>query len=162
MLLLTHSHKSADWVSVADIAAASARPGLSTPVQWPSEPLPGLKSICVPMQVAHIDNQNAELLNALRRNEATGAMERVSMRKGLILPLSDFVDEHDFEDFEHEPRDPWRDVHRLLRADEGHADLEDATGNRYCTAFELVNASTVRCITGARIGFGPSPVRRRS
>lgn len=124
MVLLTHSHKSADLMSVADIAAASIRLGLNTPIKWPSEPLLGLKSTYVPISgVARLSNQDKDFLAALRRNEATGSMELVSMRKGLFLRLSDFVNEYDFADFKYEPTDGWREVHRMLRTDEGYADL---------------------------------------
>lgn len=123
MVLLTHSHKSADLMSVADIADASAKPGLSTPIKWPAEPTLGIKSTYVPMRVAHIDNQDATFFAALRRNEASGSMELVSMRKGLFLRLSDFVNEYDFADFRYPTNDPWSGVHRMLRTDEGYADL---------------------------------------
>jgi hypothetical protein len=124
MVLLTHSHKSADLMSVADIADASTKPGLNTPIKWPAEPLLGIKSIYVPMaNVAHLSNQNKDFLAALRRDEASGAMQLVSMRKGLFLRLSDFVNEYDFTDFKYEATDGWRDVHRMLRSDEGYADL---------------------------------------
>lgn len=124
MVLLTHSHKSADLMAVTDIAEASTKPGLTTPIKWPTEPTLGLKSIYVPLAgVAKLDNQDATLLAALRRNEATGAMELVSMRKGLFLRLSDFVNEYDFADFRYEPKDGWREAHRMLRTDEGFADL---------------------------------------
>ncbi|MCE4556553.1 hypothetical protein [Pelomonas cellulosilytica] len=123
MVLLTHSHKSADLVSVADIADASAKPGLSTPIKWPAEPTLGLKSTYIPMRVAQIDNQDATFFAALRRNEASGAMELVSMRKGLFLRLSDFVNEYDFADFKYPENDQWSGVHRTLRIDEGYADL---------------------------------------
>ena len=124
MVLLTHSHKSADLMSVTDIADAATKPGLSTPIKWPTEPTLGLKSIYVPLAgVAQLADQDATLLAALRRNEATGAMELVSMRKGLFLRLSDFVNEYDFADFRYEPKDAWREAHRMLRTDEGFADL---------------------------------------
>jgi hypothetical protein len=123
MVLLTHSHKSADLLSVADIADASTKPGLSTPIKWPAEPTLGLKATYVPMRVAHLDNQDANFFAALRRNEASGAMELVSMRKGLFLRLSDFINEYDFADFNYPANDNWRDVHRMLRNDEGYADL---------------------------------------
>jgi len=123
MVLLTHSHKSADLMTVADIADASAKPGVTTPIKWPAEPTLGLKSVYVPVRVAHIDNQDATYLAALRRNEASGAMELVSMRKGLFLRLSDFVNEYDFADYRYPPKDGWRDVHGMLRTDEGFADL---------------------------------------
>jgi hypothetical protein len=123
MVLLTHSHKSADLMSVADIADASTKPGLATPIKWPAEPTLGIKSTYVPMRVAHLDNQDATFLAALRRNEASGAMELVSMRKGLFLRLSDFVNEYDFADFKYPANDQWSGVHRTLRTDEGYADL---------------------------------------
>jgi hypothetical protein len=123
MVLLTHSHKSADLLSVADIADASTKPGLSTPIKWPAEPTLGLKATYVPMRVAHLDNQDANFFAALRRNEASGVMELVSMRKGLFLRLSDFINEYDFADFNYPANDNWRDVHRMLRTDEGYADL---------------------------------------
>jgi hypothetical protein len=124
MVLLTHSHKSADLISLADIADASTKPGLGTPIKWPAEPLLGVKSTYVPISgVARLDNQDATFFAALRRNEASGAMELVSMRKGLFLRLSDFVNEYDFADFRYGPKDGWRDVHRMLRSDEGYADL---------------------------------------
>jgi len=123
MVLLTHSHKSADLMTVADIADASNKPGLSTPIKWPAEPTLGIKSTYVPMRVAHIDNQDATFFAALRRNETSGAMELVSMRKGLFLRLSDFVNEYDFADFKYPAGDQWSGVHRTLRTDEGYADL---------------------------------------
>jgi hypothetical protein len=123
VVLLTHSHKSADLMSVKDIADASTKPGLSTPIKWPAEPTLGVKATYVPMRVAHIDNQDATFFAALRRNEASGAMELVSMRKGLFLRLSDFVNEYDFGDFKYPANDPWSGVHRTLRTDEGYADL---------------------------------------
>jgi hypothetical protein len=109
--------------AVADIADASTKPGLSTPIKWPAEPTLGLKATYVPMRVAHLDNQDANFFAALRRNEASGAMELVSMRKGLFLRLSDFINEYDFADFNYPANDNWRDVHRMLRTDEGYADL---------------------------------------
>ncbi|WP_431052512.1 hypothetical protein [Roseateles sp. L2-2] len=123
MVLLTHSHKSADLMSVDDIAQASGKPGLSTPIKWPAEPTLGIKSTYVPMRVAHIDNQDASFFAALRRNEASGAMELVSMRKGLFLRLSDFINEYDFADYKYPAGDQWSGVHRTLRTDEGYADL---------------------------------------
>jgi len=123
-VLLTHSHKSADLLSVADIATASAAPGLDKPIRWPAEPLLGVRSTYVPLSgVMRLDNQNADFLAALRRDEATGAMQLVSMRKGLFLRLSDFVNEYDFADFQYGPNDGWRGVHGMLRTDEGFADL---------------------------------------
>ena len=124
MVLLTNSHKSADLMPVSAIAEASARPGLYTPIKWPSDPLLGLKSTFIPMSgIAHLGTQNKEFLGALRRNPASGVMELVSIRKGAFLRLSDFVNEYDFADFKYGPNDAFRGVHRMLRADEGYPDL---------------------------------------
>jgi hypothetical protein len=124
MVLLTNSHKSADLMAVSAIAEASTRPGLDTPIKWPSEPLLGLKSTFIPMSgVAQLGNQNKDFLGALRRDEASGAMQLVSIRKGAFLRLSDFVNEYDFADFKYGPNDGFRGVHQLLRTDEGYPDL---------------------------------------
>ena len=124
MVLLTNSHKSADLMAVSAIAEAAAQPGLSTPIKWPSEPLLGLKSTFIPMSgIAQLGNQNKDFLGALRRDEASGAMELVSMRKGAFLRLSDFVNEYDFADFKYGPSDGFRGVHQMLRTDEGYPDL---------------------------------------
>ena len=124
MVLLINSHKSADLLSVAAIAQASSQPGLSTPIKWPAEPLLGVKSTYIPMPgVAQLGAQDAQYLAALRRNEASGAMELVSIRKGAFLRLSDFVNEYDFADYKYSPNDTWHSVHHLLRTEEGYPDL---------------------------------------
>ena len=124
MVLLTNSHKSADLMSVSAIAEASARPGLATPIKWPTEPLLGLKSTYIPMSgITQLDNQNGEFFGALRRDEASGAMKLLSIRKGAFLRLSDFINEYDFADFKYGPNDPFRGLHQTLRTDEGYPDL---------------------------------------
>ncbi|EEF63013.1 hypothetical protein [Pedosphaera parvula] len=124
MVLLINSHKSADLMTVSSIAEASAKPGLTTPIKWPNEPLLGLKSTSIPMAgIAQLGDQNKEFLCALRRNSESGDMELMSIRKGAFLRLSDFVNEYDFEDFRYGPHDGWSGVHKMLRTDEGYADL---------------------------------------
>ncbi len=126
VILLANSHKAADLMSVASIAEASALPGLATPIKWPAEPLLGLKSTYVPLPgVARLVDQDKDFIAALRRNEASGAMELVSMRKGAFLRLSDFVNEYDFADFRYQAGDGFKGVHKTLRTDEGFADLAD-------------------------------------
>lgn len=128
-VLLTHSHKAADLMSVADIATAAGKPGITTPIKWPAEPLLGLKSTYIPVTgVAQLSVQGKEFLAALRRNEATGAMELVSMRQGMFLRLSDFVNEYDFAGFKYQPGDGFKGVHHRLRIDEGYADLAEKAG----------------------------------
>ncbi|MEC5384440.1 hypothetical protein VVD49_01825 [Uliginosibacterium sp. H3] len=124
MVLLTNSHKSADLMTLESIAAASKQPGLSTPIKWPSEPYLGLKAIPVPISgIAKLGNQNKDFLGALRRDEATGHMELVSIRKGAFLRVSDFINEYDFADFTYLPTDYFRGVHQVLRTDEGYPEL---------------------------------------
>jgi hypothetical protein len=124
MVLLTNSHKSADLMTLASIEAAAAAPGLQTPIKWPSEPYAGVKAIPVPIAgIAKLKSQNKDFLGALRRNETSGAMELVSIRKGAFLRLSDFINEYDFADFTYSPKDPFRDVHHILLVDEGYPNL---------------------------------------
>lgn len=123
MVLLVNSHKSADLMSVASIAEASAKPGLATSIKWPTEPLLGLRSVPIPISaVAQLADQNPEFLCALRRNARSGDLELVSIRKGAFLRLSDFVNEFDFEDFDY-AHDGWHSVHHQLRVDEGYPEL---------------------------------------
>ncbi|MDB5848927.1 MAG: hypothetical protein JWP29_2679 [Rhodoferax sp.] len=124
MVLLTNSHKAADLMSVADIEAASARPGLSKPIDWPKNPYLGVKAIPVPIAgIAKLGSQDKEFLGALRRNEASGAMELVSIRKGAFLRLSDFINEYDFADYRYSEKDPFRGLHHQLRNEEGYPNL---------------------------------------
>jgi len=124
MVLLANSRKSADLMSVANIAEASAQPGLTTPIKWPNEPLLGLKAISIPMSgIAQLGDENKEFLGALRPNAETGEMELVSIRKGAFLRLSDFINEYDFADYQYGPQDTWHGVHQKLRTDEGYPDL---------------------------------------
>lgn len=124
MVLLANSHKSADLMSLADIAAASAQPGLNAPIKWPTAPYLGVKAIPVPLSgVAKLGTQDKEFLAAMRRNEASGAMELVSVRKGAFLRVSDFINEYDFADYRYSAKDPFRQLHQLLRGEEGYPDL---------------------------------------
>ena len=124
MVLLTNTHKSADLMPVTRIAAAAKQPGLTTPIKWPDAPLLGLKATYLPMAgIAQLGSQNGEFFGALRRDEESGAMQLVSIRKGAFLRLSDFVNEYDFADFHYQPGDVFRGLHQVLRTDEGYPDL---------------------------------------
>jgi hypothetical protein len=126
MVLLANSHKSADLMSAASLADAASKPGINTPITWPSDPLKGLKSTYIPMDdVAQLGSQDDNFLAALRRNQESGVMELVSIRKGAFLRLSDFINEYDFADFKYGPHDPWIGTHHLLRTDEGYPDLAE-------------------------------------
>jgi len=124
MVLLTNSHKSADLMTVAAIAAGTAQPGLHAPIEWPAAPYLGVKAIPVPLAgVAKLSTQDQTFLVALRRDEASGAMQLVSIRKGAFLRVSDFINEFDFADFRYAPKDPFRGLHQVLRGDEGYPNL---------------------------------------
>lgn len=124
MVLLTNSHKSADLMSVSDIAEAAAKPGISAPIKVPDAPLEGLKSIYIPISgLAALGSQDSQFLGALRRNVESGVMELVSIRVGAFLRLSDFVNEYDFDDYKYRAGDPAIGAHRMLRTDEGYPDL---------------------------------------
>jgi len=128
VVLLTNSHKSADLMSVSDIAAHAAQPGLATPIDWPADPLLGLKSTYTPISnVDQLAVQDDDFLAVMRRDQASGAMQLVSIRKSMLLRVSDFVNEYDFADYKYAPNDPTRNTHHQLRVDEGYPDLAQRT-----------------------------------
>ncbi|MFZ6765686.1 hypothetical protein ACO0LM_01280 [Undibacterium sp. Di26W] len=122
--LLINSSRSADLLSAADLASAVAAPGLSTPIEWPAKPYLGVKATMTPLSaVMRIDNLNPQLLLALRRSEAGGEMQLVSIPKGGYLRLSDFVNEYDFPDYRYPDGDKFRDFHKYARTLEGYPEL---------------------------------------
>lgn len=122
--LLVNSSRSADLLSAADLASAAAAPGLNTPIDWPAKPYLGVKATMTPMSaVMRIDNLNPQLLLALRRSDAGGEMQLVSIPKGGYLRLSDFVNEYDFADYRYPDGDTFRDFHKYARTIEGYPEL---------------------------------------
>lgn len=122
--LLANSSRSADLLSAADLNAAAAAPGLATPIEWPAKPYLGVKGVMTPMSaVMRLDNLNPELLLALRREDASGQMQLVSILKGAYLRLSDFVNEYDFPDYRYPEGDKFRDFHKHARGLEGYPEL---------------------------------------
>ncbi|MGV7210430.1 hypothetical protein ACLB1G_21560 [Oxalobacteraceae bacterium A2-2] len=122
--LLVNSSRSADLLSAADLAAAAAAPGLDRPIKWPDQPYLGVKATMAPMSaVMRIDNLNPQLLLALRRSDAGGEMQLVSIPKGGYLRLSDFVNEYDFPDYRYPAGDTFRDFHQYARTIEGYPEL---------------------------------------
>ncbi|WP_229257285.1 hypothetical protein [Duganella callida] len=122
--LLVNSSRSADLLSAADLASATAAPGLNTPIEWPAKPYLGVKATMTPMAATmRVDNLNAQLLLALRRSDAGGEMQLVSIPKGGYLRLSDFVNEYDFPDYRYPDGDKFRDFHKYARTIEGYPEL---------------------------------------
>ena len=122
--LLVNSSRSADLLSASDLASAAAAPGLKTPIEWPGQPYLGVKATMAPMAaVMRVDNLNAQLLLALRRSDAGGEMQLVSIPKGGYLRLSDFVNEYDFPDYRYPDGDKFREFHQYARTLEGYPEL---------------------------------------
>jgi len=124
VVLLVNSNKAADLMTIPAIADAASKAALNSPIKWPSAPMLGVASTYIPIAgIAHLGNQDQNFLGALRRNELSGDMELVSIRKGAFLRLRDYVVEYDFADYRYGPNDTWHPVHQLLRTDEGYPDL---------------------------------------
>lgn len=123
-VLLANSSRSADLLTASSIAAASTRPGVTDPIEWPAQPLAGVRAVSLPMSaVAKLSDFNKDLLVALRRDDASGAMQLVTIPKGGYLRLSDFVNEYDFPGFQYRPDDGFHAIHKTLRALEGYPEL---------------------------------------
>jgi hypothetical protein len=122
--LLANSSRSADLMTASDLGAAAGAPGVTTPIDWPAKPYLGVKGMMTPLApVMRIDNLNAGLLLALRREDAGGNMQLVSIPKGAYLRLSDFVNEYDFPDYKYPDGDKFRDFHKYARGLEGYPEL---------------------------------------
>lgn len=122
--LLLNSSRSADLLSATELSAGAAAPGLSQPIDWPTKPLLGVKAITTPMAASmRVDNLNTQLLLALRRGDADGNMQLVSIPKGAYLRLSDFVNEYDFRDYIYPDGDKFHDFHKYARGLEGYSEL---------------------------------------
>ncbi|NGZ85557.1 hypothetical protein GW587_14995 [Duganella sp. SAP-35] len=122
--LLVNSSRSADLLSAADLGVGAAAPGLNTPIEIPAKPYSGVKGMMTPMAAAmRVDNLNPELLLALRRDDASGQVQLVSILKGAYLRLSDFVNEYDFSDYRYPDGDKFRDFHKYSRGLEGYPEL---------------------------------------
>ncbi|MGJ8535467.1 MAG: hypothetical protein ACSHYC_25030 [Alphaproteobacteria bacterium] len=115
----------ADLISLEAMVAATNAPGLSTPVSMMTEA--GVETAQIPMSgVYQAADQNPQFLLALKRNLDTGAMDLVSIRKGVYLRLSDFVSEYDFPDYvyaDNQMGQGMRGFHNLLKSEEGFPDL---------------------------------------
>lgn len=123
-VLLANSSRSADLMSVSDIAKSAAQPGLAKPIEWPAKPYLGVAGMMTPLSaVMRIDNLNDKLLLALRRDAPSGKMQLVSIPKGVYLRLSDFVNEYDFKDYVYPATDKFREFHKYGRSIEGFPEL---------------------------------------
>jgi len=123
-LLMVNSSRSGDLLPLSEIADGAGKPGLNTPIEWPAKPYLGVKATMVPLSATmRIDNLNDGLLLAMRRDDASGAVQLASIPKGAYLRLSDFVNEYDFKDYQYPAGDKFHDFHKFARGIEGYSDL---------------------------------------
>ncbi len=114
----------ANLIPLEAVAEAANAPGLSQPVGMGPA---GIATTQTPMSgVYQAADQDPQFLLTLKRNLDTGAMDLVSVRKGVYLRLSDFVSEYDFPDYvyaDNQAGQGMRGFHNLLKAEEGFPEL---------------------------------------
>ncbi|MEL6202315.1 MAG: hypothetical protein AAFR39_08145 [Pseudomonadota bacterium] len=124
-IMVVNRELQANLIPLEAVAEAAKAPGLSEPVGLGGAA--GVATIQTPMSgVYQAADQDPQFLLALKRNLDTGAMDLVSIRKGVYLRLSDFVSEYDFPDYiyaENEAAQGMRGFHNLLKAEEGFPEL---------------------------------------
>ncbi|MEM8693527.1 MAG: hypothetical protein AAGG57_16800 [Pseudomonadota bacterium] len=121
-VLVVNREMDADLITLDDLTAAAAGPGLSEPVPYLGA-TSGVRTLPLPLSgVVHVADQDSQFLLALRRDLDTGAMELVSFRKGSFFRLSDFISEYNFPDYAYAD-DPMstgvRMFQNMLKTDEG-------------------------------------------
>ncbi len=124
-VLVINREMDADLISLADLTAAAAGPGITEPIAALGD-TKGVATTPLPMSgVMQAADQDAQFLLTLRRNMDTGAMDLVSFRKGAYFRLSDFVSEYNFPDYQYADNqfsDGLRMFQNMLKADEGFSD----------------------------------------
>ncbi|MEO0543251.1 MAG: hypothetical protein AAFY99_05475 [Pseudomonadota bacterium] len=124
-VMVVNRELQANLIPLEAIAEAANMPGLAEPVSMGMEA--GVSTIQTPMSgVYQAADQDPQFLLALKRNLDTGAMDLVSIRKGVYLRLSDFISEYDFPDYvyaENQMGQGMRGFHNLLKAEEGFPEL---------------------------------------
>ncbi|MEM6712236.1 MAG: hypothetical protein AAF590_08130 [Pseudomonadota bacterium] len=121
-VLVVNREMDADLITLEDLTAAAAGPGITDPVPYLGA-TSGVQTVPLPLSgVAHIADQDGQFLLALRRDLDSGAMELVSFRKGSFFRVSDFISEYNFPDYAYaddEQSNGIRMFQNLLKADEG-------------------------------------------
>ncbi len=122
-VLVINRDMDADLISMPDLAAAANGEGLSEPIAYlgASE---GVATTPLPMAgVMQADDQDAQYLLTLKRDQASGEVALLSYRKGAYFRLSDFISEYNFPDFEYpEEQTSTRMFQNMLKLDEGYPD----------------------------------------
>jgi hypothetical protein len=124
-VMVVNRELQANLIPLKAVAEAASKPGLAEPVRMGMEA--GVATIQTPMSgVYQAADQDPQFLLALKRNLDTGAMDLVSIRKGVYLRLSDFISEYDFPDYvyaDNQAGQGIRGFHNLLKAEEGYPEL---------------------------------------
>lgn len=124
-VMVVNRELQANLIPLEAVSAAANAPGLAQPVSMGSEA--GVATIQTPMSgVYQAADQDPQFLLALKRNLDTGAMDLVSVRKGIYLRLSDFISEYDFPDYvyaDNQAGQGIRGFHNLLKGEEGFPEL---------------------------------------
>lgn len=124
-VMVVNRELQANLIPLASVAEAANAPGLAEPVSMGMEA--GVATIQTPMSgVYQAADQDPQFLLALKRNLDTGAMDLVSIRKGVYLRLSDFISEYDFPDYVYADNQMGQGIkgfHNLLKAEEGFPEL---------------------------------------
>jgi len=124
-VMVVNRELQANLIPLEAVAAAANAPGLAEPVSMGMEA--GVDTIQTPMSgVYQAADQDPQFLLALKRNLDSGAMDLVSIRKGVYLRLSDFISEYDFPDYVYADNQMGQGIkgfHNLLKAEEGFPEL---------------------------------------
>jgi len=124
-VMVVNRELQANLIPLEAVAAAANAPGLAEPVGMGMEA--GVDTIQTPMSgVYQAADQDPQFLLALKRNLDTGAMDLVSIRKGVYLRLSDFISEYDFPDYAYADNQMGQGIkgfHNLLKSEEGFPEL---------------------------------------
>ena len=124
-MLLLNTQRDADLITVAAVAAADAKPGLSAPV--PFGQMAGVAAVPFPLGGAlHVANQSPRFLVVLRRDLETGNSQLVSVDKRFNFRLSDFVSEYNFPGYSYARHGAFqvkyiKPVQNTLKREEGYA-----------------------------------------
>ncbi|MEM7613134.1 MAG: hypothetical protein AAF270_15730 [Pseudomonadota bacterium] len=120
-VLVINREMSANLIKMDDLAKA---PGLQQAFGGLGDTL-GVEGTHVPFAgTLQADNQDAQMILALRRNIDTGDVDLISSMKGVYFRLSDFVSEYTFPDYEYsESQKGTKMFHNMVKPIEGYPDL---------------------------------------
>ena len=120
-VLVINREMSANLIKMEDLAKA---PALKTAFSGLGETL-GVEGTHVPFAgTLQADDQDAQLILALRRNIDTGDVDLISSMKGVYFRLSDFVSEYTFPDYEYSQAQKGTQMfHNMIKPLEGYPEL---------------------------------------